>query len=115
MVLERLFFQRIFANFLDRVCSSLANNPVEKRLPVEPLFAFPLWQHSTRWVQRRNRYPPDQARRIGSIILRIGPPAPTSAQIDSQTLFHKLFGNLHGVQRGAFEKLVTGDPETESV
>ena len=33
----------------------------------------------------------------------------------SDRLLHQFLGNLHRIERGAFEELVAGDPETKAV
>src|SRR5216117_573301 len=49
IVVERKFFQTIFANFLDQLCSGFVRSPVDKRQPVviEPSFPLTLSQPST--------------------------------------------------------------------
>src|SRR5437870_6306458 len=118
IVRERKFFSKISANFLDRVCSGSVKTPVDERnrgtlMNVWGAMTFSPAAFSG--APNRNFDFCPNAGLIRSIIERIEPPAPTSVQVDNQPLLHEFFGDLHGVQRGAFEKLIARDPETESV
>src|SRR5947207_10092142 len=89
------FFQKIFANFLDPLPAGLVKSP---------------WRSANQWLSNR-RFPSPCVSFPDDYPMRWHRGKDQSAP----RLLHQFFRDLHGVQRGAFEKLVAGDPETESV